>query len=123
MSSIFPRQSVYKVMFVQFGLTLISALVAWLYSDVAAKSALLGGLTCAIPSAYFIWRAFRYTGARSADKVVQSLYQGEAWKFMLTALSFAVIFVRVEPLNVPALFIAFMTVQLGHLASARITNY
>lgn len=123
MSSIFPRQSVYKVMLVQFGLTLFSALVAWLHSDVAAKSALLGGLTCAVPSAYFVWRAFRYSGARMADRVVQSLYQGEAWKFMLTALSFGVIFVRVEPLNVPALFIAFMTVQLGHLASARITNF
>ena len=123
MSSIFPRQSVYKVMLVQFGLTALSAVVAWLHSDVAAKSALLGGLTCAIPSAYFVWRAFRYSGARMADKVVQSLYQGEAWKFMLTALSFGVIFVRVEPLNVPALFIAFMTVQLGHLASARITNF
>lgn len=123
MSSIFPRQAVYKLIVVQFGLTLLATAIAWIHSDVAAKSALLGGLTCAIPSAYFVWRAFRYSGARMADKVVQSLYQGEAWKFMLTALSFAVIFVRVEPLNVPALFIAFMTVQLGHLASARMTNF
>ncbi|WP_419812401.1 ATP synthase subunit I [Bacterioplanoides sp.] len=123
MSSIFPRKAVYKLIVVQFGLTLLATAIAWIHSDVAAKSALLGGLTCAIPSAYFVWRAFRYSGARMADKVVQSLYQGEAWKFMLTALSFAVIFVRVEPLNVPALFIAFMTVQLGHLASARMTNF
>ncbi|MFC3679384.1 ATP synthase subunit I [Bacterioplanoides pacificum] len=122
MSSIFPRRAVYRVMLVQLALTAAAALIAWLHSDVAAGSALLGGLTCAVPNAYFLWRAFRYSGARSADKVVQSIYQGEAWKFLLTALCFAVIFVRVEPLNVPALFIAFMTVQLGHLASARIAN-
>lgn len=102
---------------------MIIAALAWLHSDVAAKSALLGGLTCALPNAYFIWRAFRYTGARAATQVVQSFYQGEAWKFVLTALCFGVIFQLVEPLNVLALFVSFMTVQLSHvIGSARIAN-
>jgi ATP synthase protein I len=117
-----PRPPAYRIVILQLVLTFISAGVAWLHSDVAAKSALLGGLTCALPNAYFIWRAFRYTGARSAAKVVQSFYQGESWKFVLTALCFAVIFQRVEPLNVLALFAAFITVQLGHLAAARIAH-
>ncbi len=121
MSSI-PRPPVYRIVLFQLILTVLSASLAWLYSDVAAYSALLGGLTCALPNAYFVWRAFRYSGARSTVQVVQSFYQGESWKFVLTALSFAVIFQRVEPLNVLALFAGFITVQLGHVASAKIAN-
>ena len=121
MSSI-PRPPVYRIVLLQLILTVLSASLAWLYSDVAAYSALLGGLTCALPNAYFVWRAFRYSGARSSLQVVQSFYQGESWKFVLTALSFAVIFQRVEPLNVLALFAGFITVQLGHVASAKIAN-
>ena len=117
-----PRPPVYRVVILQLTLTLIAGALAWLHSGVAAKSALLGGLTCALPNAYFIWRAFRYTGARSATQVVQSFYQGESWKFVLTALCFGVIFQRIEPLNVLALFAGFITVQLGHIASARIAN-
>ena len=82
MSSI-PRPPVYRIIILQLVLTLIAAALAWIHSDVAAKSALLGGLT---------------------------------------ALCFGVIFQRVEPLNVLALFAGFMTVQLGHIASARIAN-
>ncbi len=100
----------------------MAAVVGLLHSDVAAKSALLGGLTCAIPNAYFVWRAFRYSGARSAVRIVQSFYQGETWKFLLTALCFIAIFQRVEPLNVLALFAGFITVQLGHIASAKVAN-
>ena len=121
MSSI-PRPPVYRIVLLQLILTVLSASLAWLYSDVAAYSALLGGLTCALPNAYFVWRAFRYSGARSTVQVVQSFYQGESWKFVLTALSFAVIFQRVEPLNVLALFAGFIAVQLGHVASAKIAN-
>ncbi len=117
-----PRPPAYRIVILQLILTVLAALVAWLHSDVAAKSALLGGLTCALPNAYFVWRAFRYSGARSSVQIVQSFYQGESWKFVLSALSFAVIFQRVEPLNVLALFAAFITVQLGHLAAAKIAN-
>lgn len=117
-----PRPPVYRIVLFQLVLTILVALMAWLHSGVAAKSALLGGLTCALPNAYFIWSAFRYSGARSSVRIVQSFYQGESWKFVLTALCFGVIFQRVEPLNVLALFVGFITVQLGSLASAKIAN-
>ncbi|MEQ3633935.1 MAG: ATP synthase subunit I [Thalassolituus sp.] len=117
-----PRPPVYRIVLLQLILTLICGALAWIHSDVAAYSALLGGLTCALPNAYFIWRSFRYSGARMAAQVLKSFYQAESWKFVLTALCFGVIFQRVEPLNVLALFAAFVTVQLGHLASTRIAN-
>lgn len=104
------------------GLALIAGVVGLLHSDVAAKSAVMGGFSCALPNAYFIWKAFRYSGARSTEYVIQSFYQGETWKFLLTSLCFIAIFRHVEPLNVLALFAGFITVQLGHLASARVAN-
>ena len=116
------RPPAYRIVIFQLMLTVMVSLLALLHSPLAAKSALLGGLTCALPNAYFIWKAFKYRGARSAAQIVQSFYQGEAWKFVLTALCFGVIFQRVEPLNVLALFAGFITVQLGHVASAKIAN-
>jgi len=106
----------------QFALSFIIALFALIYSFEAGYSALLGGLTCAIPNGYFIWRAFKYSGARSVDQVVRSFYQGESWKFVLTAVSFAVIFSRVDPLNPWALFGAFIIVQFSHVMAARIAK-
>ncbi|ASP37888.1 ATP F0F1 synthase subunit I [Bacterioplanes sanyensis] len=122
MSSI-PRPPAYKIVLIQLVVTLIVALLAWLHSDVAAGSALLGGLLCALPNAYFIWRVFRFTGARSTPRIVQSLYRGEAWKFLLTAMGFAVVFIHVEPLNYLALFAGYLTVQLGHVFSAGLKNF
>lgn len=69
-----------------------------------------------------MWRAFKYSGARSADKVVQSFYQGEAWKFILTAIGFAVVFLRVDPVNEWALFGTFIAVQLSHVLAAKIAD-
>lgn len=117
-----PRPPLHRLMFLQLGLSIVCGLMAWLHSSVAAYSALLGGLACAVPNAYFIWRAFRYRGARFATRAADALYQAEAWKFLLTALCFAVIFVRIEPLNFIALFVAFMTVQVSHLMAARMIN-
>lgn len=118
-----PRPPVVRMLRNQAILILIAVLAAWMHSDVAAYSALLGGLTFTLPNAYFIWRAFRYSGASQSSKVVQSLYQGEAWKFVLTALCFGVIFQLVEPLNIWALFITFVTVQLGSAFSAKLANF
>lgn len=117
-----PRPPLHRLVALQLGLSVFCGLVALLHSQVAAYSALLGGLACAIPNAYFIWRAFRYRGARFATRVADALFQAEAWKFMLTALFFAVIFQRVEPLNFIALFAAFVTVQVSHVMAARIAN-
>lgn len=121
MSSI-PRPPVHRIIFLQIGLTALCALLGWLHSDVAARSALLGGLACVLPNAYFVMRMFRYRGARYAHKIAEALYQAEAWKFMLTALMFAVIFSQGWQLNYLALFAGFVTVQLGHVLSARIAN-
>lgn len=77
-----------------------------------AWSALLGGLCCAIPNAYFVRQAFRYHGARSARLIMRSFYRGEAGKLMLTAVAFMLVFTLVKPLHPLALFSAYMLVQM-----------
>ena len=120
--SFLPRPPVHRIVLLQLGLTLLAGAIATLHSSVAGWSALLGGIACAIPNAYFVWRAFRFRGARYAGKVAEALYRGDAWKFILTALMFATIFSQGWPLNYPALFAGFVMVQLGHLFSAKIAN-
>ena len=121
--STIPRPPVHRIILLQLSLALIAAAIAGLHSGVAALSALLGGLACALPNAYFIWRAFRFQGASQARKVVVALYQGEAWKFFLTALIFVTVFRLGIELNYFALFASFITVQLGQIFSSRVTHF
>ena len=117
-----PRPPLLKLFVFQVALAGFVGIFALLHSTVAAYSALLGGLTYALPNGYFAWKAFKFRGARHANQIVQSFYQAEAWKFVLTALCFGVIFQRVEPLNVLALFVGFITVQASHVLAARIAH-
>lgn len=121
MSSI-KRPPVHRIILLQLALTTTVGLIGWLHSDVAAQSAVLGGLACALPNAYFIWRAFRYQGALDIARVANALYQGVAWKFVLTALMFVVIFKMGWQLNYLALFAGFITVQLGQMLSGKVAN-
>ena len=116
------RPPAYRIIVMQFGLSFILALLAMIHSFEAGYSALLGGLASAIPNSYLIWRSFRYRGARSAGQVVQSFYQGESGKFVLTVVCFAVIFSLVDPLVPWALFGAFITVQFSHVMTAIIAK-
>ncbi len=74
-------------------------------------SALLGGLIAWLPNTYFALRAFRYRGARAAQKIVRSFYAGAFGKMILTMAMFAVVFIKVKPLSALALFVGFAIVQ------------
>ncbi len=79
----------------------------------AALSATAGALASLVPNLYFAFRAFRYSGARSAEKILRSFYSGEAIKLVLTALIFALCFKYLNSLNVAALFGGFIMVQMA----------
>lgn len=93
-----------SLLFAQFGSTLAMAGVGGGYGGTStAISALLGGIVCLLPNAYFIWRSFQFQGAQYAERIVKSFYRAEAGKFGLTAVLFTFIFVAVPPSN-PAFF-------------------
>lgn len=78
-----------------------------LRGQVSGYSALLGGLIFLLPHGYFALKAFRYSGARSAKKIMSSFYQGEAGKLILCAIFFMMVFKWIQPLDVAVLFLSF----------------
>jgi ATP synthase protein I len=77
----------------QAGLASLVAAGAYiLFGELAARSALLGGLTGFIPNACFAWIFGRGDPRRAAKEVVTSFYWGEAIKLLSTALLFVVVF-------------------------------
>lgn len=80
-------------------------------------------MICTVPNAYFSFKAFRYRGARAAQKIVRAFYLGEAVKILLMGAGFALSFIYVEPLSSRALFAGFITVYLvGLMATMRVTR-
>ena len=100
-----------RLLLAQLAMAVLFPLVLLPFGTIAAKSAALGGIACLVPSLAFAYRAFRFSGARSARKILSSFYSGEALKLVLTALIFALIFINVKTLNVAALFGGFILVQ------------
>lgn len=109
------RPKVIRVVGLQVVVAILVSAVCWLLLDaVAAYSALLGGLVCAMPNLYFAWKAFSYQGAQAAREIVRSFYKAEAVKFGLTAVLFALVFALVRPLNPISFFLTYAVVQAMH---------
>jgi len=53
-----------------------------IFDQLVGLSALLGGLIAWLPNTYFALRAFRYRGARAAQKIVRSFYAGAFGKMI-----------------------------------------
>lgn len=102
------KPPVLRIAAVQLLLVSVAGAVLHLNGNpVTALSVMIGGALCALPGAYFGWRAFRDSGARAAQRVVGNFYRAETGKFILTLAGFAAVFTVVKPLNAAALFISY----------------
>lgn len=110
----FPRQAtiVKRILIAQLVVTIALPIGFAGWSIAAAYSALLGGVICLLPNAYFARRMFRHTGARAARQIVRSFYAAETGKLVFTAILFGVSFAAVKGLVAPALFLGFIAVQI-----------
>ncbi|XPF93033.1 ATP synthase subunit I [Colwellia sp. RE-S-Sl-9] len=90
----------------------VSIYIIW--DQDSAKSALIGGLIGIIPNIIFALKAFRYAGARSAKKVVESFFSGVKIKMVLTAILFSLAFkfLVIEPLPLFGMFCLVMVMPL-----------
>lgn len=103
--------------------SLASAVLHYRGQPVTALSVLIGGALCVLPNTYFGLRAFRHSGARAANRVVESFYRAETGKFVLTLVGFAAVFAAVRPLNAAALFISYgLCLVLQWLLVARLVR-
>jgi ATP synthase protein I len=101
-----------KVFIAQCVLLALLATASLLVDRVTAYSVLLGGLIAVGPQMYFARWAFRFSGARAARQVAHAFYVGEAGKFVLTVVLFALIFAAIKPLNAVAIFLAYLLMAI-----------
>lgn len=106
------KTTYYRVSVVQLGVLLPLSLLTLVVDKTTAISTLLGGLLCVLPHTYFASYAFRYVGARSARLIARSFYRGETGKFLLAMVGFALVFALVKPLDLAALFLAYIAMLL-----------
>jgi len=100
---------VYKVIVAQLvSASLIAIFSLLLSGTIIAYSAFLGGLISALPNSYFALHAFKFQGARNAEKVVKSFIKGELGKIILTVMLFALSFALISNLNELALILGFV---------------
>ena len=109
------RKFAFKQIGFTFGVIIFFVLVTyflWGYSS--AKSAFVGGLVVIIPNSVFAYKAFKYAGAKSSEKVMESFYSGVKIKMGLMALLFALAFKFLVLLPIPffAMFCAVMAIPL-----------
>ncbi len=89
--------------------------IIWLRNELTvAKSVAMGALLSFLTQAVFAFFVFWYTGYRARQHIVSQLYRGQMAKWLLTVFGFALIFITVQPLSAPALFIGFMVMQISH---------
>jgi ATP synthase protein I len=106
-----------RLLGIQLAITLFAAGLWYLISGIiAAYSALLGGLACILPNAWFITNAFRADGQTAPQLILSRLYIGEAGKLVLTGILFALVFWLVNEIHIGALFLTFVIMIIVNLA-------
>ncbi|GAA0322870.1 ATP synthase subunit I [Psychrobacter aestuarii] len=98
-------------------IVLLAALIDYIWYDahwVIAKSAALGACLSYLSQAIFAGFVFWHTGYRARRHIVRQMYRGQMVKWLLTVFGFALIFITIQPLSAPALFIGFMVMQISH---------
>lgn len=110
------RSVAYRVLVLEAIITVAIALLLFLGVNMElAISVAIGGFAYIVPNAYFAKYVFRYSAADSPRLAVRWFYLGEVVKVIATVMIFAIGFLLVDRLNVPALFIAYMSMLLLNL--------
>lgn len=114
MNNQLSKRGIVRLWLIQLSTTLVfAALCAVTNGANAASSALLGGMICVIPNAYFARKLFKYQGARAARQIVNSFYKGEAVKIILSVLLFAAVFMWVK-ITPWAFFVSYIIILMTH---------
>lgn len=115
---------VYKVIVAQLAATtLIAAISLLVFGVTTAYSVLLGGLISALPNSYFALHAFKFQGARNAEKVVKSFIKGELGKIIFTVVLFALSFTLITSLNELALILGFILIHFVGVIMSGMISY
>jgi ATP synthase protein I len=100
-----------QILFTLFIVLLTTLITYFIWGVAHAKSTFVGGIVAIIPNIVFALKAFKYAGAQSSKKVVESFFSGVKLKMVLTALLFALAFKYLVLLPVP-FFVMFCLVMV-----------
>ena len=115
---------VYKVILAQLAITGFISVISLLFSGTTmALSVLLGGLISALPNSYFALHAFKYSGARNAEKIVRGFIRGELGKIVMTVVLFALSFGLISNLNELALILGFIATHFVGVMKSGLISY
>ncbi len=101
-----------RILLIQTAVTLAVGVAASIFSWLAGLSALLGGAIATFANALFAAWVFGRYQAQEPGNLVFRFYGAELFKLLFIALAFAMVFVWVKPVNLVALFGAFLLVQV-----------
>lgn len=97
-------------------ITAVIALLSYAYSGlVMAYSVSLGSAVYILPNSYFVRCAFRKGNSQTPQSMMNWFYIGEALKLLLTIILFAICFALIKPINVAALFAAYVFMMVLNL--------
>jgi len=106
--------AVTKILLAQLFLTALCGLIAWVgLGVVAGYSAVLGGMTCVVPSAFLAARMLAVKRSDNPRKMLNATYVGEAGKLLITLALFVMIYRLVNPLHAGALLMGFVIVVMA----------
>lgn len=112
----------YQILFMTFVVILITLITYFYLGFEYAKSTFVGGGVAIIPNIVFALKAFKYAGAQSSKKVVESFFSGVKLKMGLTALLFALAFKFLVLVPVPFFSIFCLVVALPLITPFFIKN-
>jgi ATP synthase protein I len=103
-----------QILFTVLIVLLTTLITYFVWGAAHAKSVATGGVVAIIPNIVFALKAFKYAGAQSSKKVVESFFSGVKLKMALTALLFALAFKFLVLLPIPffAMFCLVMVLPL-----------
>lgn len=90
---------------------IMSLIIFFIWGASHAKSTLVGGIVVIVPNIIFAFKAFKYAGAQSSKKVVESFFSGVKLKMGIMALLFALAFKFLVLLPIP-FFVMFCLVMV-----------
>ena len=105
------RLLVRRLVIAQLILVFVLPLLCLTINKVTAYSVFIGALVYFVPNMYFVYRAFKYSGATSAKMILRSFYAGESIKLFMTAILFGLTFALVKPISILAVFGGFIAIQ------------
>lgn len=93
-----------QILFTLALMLITTVIIYFIWGVSYAKSAFIGGVVAIVPNIIFALKAFKYAGAQSSRKVVESFYSGVKLKMLYTALLFALVFKFMEV--IPSAFLS-----------------